>query len=35
MQTSSRDGNTHSFAHVVPECRLAGWRVVIGGAAAL
>src|SRR5713226_766422 len=32
MQTSSRDGHIHSFAHVIPECRLAGWLVVIGGA---
>ncbi len=33
MQTSSRDGDVHSFAHVIPACRLAGWLVVIGGAA--
>jgi hypothetical protein len=33
MQTSSRDGDIHSFAHVIPACRLAGWLVVIGGAA--
>src|ERR1035437_1669983 len=33
MQTSSRDGHIHSFAHVIPACRLAGWLVVIGVAA--
>jgi len=33
MQTPSRDGDIHSFAHVIPACRLAGWLVVIGGAA--
>jgi hypothetical protein len=33
MQTSSWDGHIHSFAHVIPACRLAGWLVVIGGAA--
>jgi hypothetical protein len=30
MQTSFRDGRIHSFAHVMPACRLAGWLVVIG-----
>src|SRR6266567_58161 len=33
MQTSSRDGHIHSFAHVMPARRLAGWLVVIGVAA--
>jgi hypothetical protein len=33
MPTSSRDGHIHSFAHVIPACRLAGWLVVIGAAA--
>jgi hypothetical protein len=33
MHTSSRDSHIHSFAHVTPACRLAGWLVVIGGAA--
>jgi len=33
MQTSSRDGHIHSFAHVIPARRRAGWLVVIGVAA--
>src|SRR5258708_29667947 len=33
MQTSSRDGHIHSFAHVMSACRLAGWLAVIGAAA--
>jgi hypothetical protein len=30
MQTSSRDDDIHSFAHVIAACRLAGWLVAIG-----
>jgi hypothetical protein len=33
MQTSSRDGHNHSFAHVKPARRLTGRLVVIGAAA--
>jgi hypothetical protein len=27
MQTSSRDGNIPSLAHVTPACRRAGWLI--------
>jgi hypothetical protein len=33
MQTSSRDGQIHSFAHVITARRLAWWLVVTGVAA--